>query len=75
MCCLETYSNALKLGVRDYVGELEFTNEDVESRGMEFPAVCTTELGEWWEAWIKHQGWAPIVIGRFAVSRTDRSPS
>ena len=31
MCCLETYWNALKLGVRDYVDELEFTNEDVES--------------------------------------------
>jgi len=47
--------DALKSGVWDYVEELEFSNEDGEPRGMEFPGVCTTELGEWWEPWTKHQ--------------------
>ena len=47
--------DVLKLGIRDYVEEFEFSDEDGESRGMEFPAVCMTELGEWWEPWTTHQ--------------------
>ena len=39
--------DALKLGVRYHVDELEFSNEDKEPCGTESPAVCTTELGEW----------------------------
>lgn len=45
----------VKLGLRDYVGELEFSNEDEEPCGMELPDVCTTELGGWWEPWTKHE--------------------
>ena len=45
----------LKLGVQDYVDELESSDEDAEPRGMKFSAVRTTELGEWCDSWIKHQ--------------------
>jgi len=47
--------DALKLGVRDCVDELEFSGEDAEPHGMELPAVCTTELGGWWEPWTRYQ--------------------
>jgi len=30
--------DTLKLGVQDYVDELEFSNEDAEPRGTHFPA-------------------------------------
>ena len=39
----------------DYVGELEFFDEEVEPRGMELPAVCTTGVGEWSIPWTSHQ--------------------
>jgi hypothetical protein len=45
----------LKLGIQDYVGELEFFDKDGESCGMELPAVCTVKLGKWWEPWTRHQ--------------------
>jgi hypothetical protein len=45
----------LKLGVQGYVDELKFFDNDGESCGMELPAVCTAELGKWWEPWTKHQ--------------------
>ena len=42
----------------DHVEELELFKEDAEPRGMEFPAVCTTETSEWWEPWTNHNvGW------------------
>ena len=47
--------DVLKLGAQGYVDELEFLSKDGEPRGIEFPAVCTMELGEWWEPWTKHQ--------------------
>lgn len=41
--------------LQDYVNELELFDADVEPCGMELPAVCMTELGEWWEPWTKHE--------------------
>ena len=37
--------------VRDYVNELEIFDKDAEPRGMQLPAVCATDLGEWWQPW------------------------
>ena len=42
------------LGIQDYVGELEFFDMDAETREMELPSVCTTDLEEWWEPWTEH---------------------
>jgi len=39
--------------VQDYVDELEIFDVDAEPCGMELPAVCATELGEWWKPWTK----------------------
>ncbi|KAF9653402.1 hypothetical protein BDM02DRAFT_3257923 [Thelephora ganbajun] len=46
-----------RLRVQDYVDELELfgAGADAEPCGMELPAVCTTELGEWWESWTKRR--------------------
>ena len=40
------------LRVGDCVSRLEVFDVDAEPGGMELPAVCTTELGEWWQPWI-----------------------
>jgi hypothetical protein len=37
--------------VWEYVNELEIFNVDAEPRGMALPAVCSTDLGEWWQPW------------------------
>ena len=52
-----TNGNPIYRLFQDYVDEVEFSNEDEESHGVEFPAVCMMELGEWWEPWTKHQIW------------------
>lgn len=38
--------NVFKPRVQDYVDEPEPPNEDAETRGVEFPAICAT-VGEW----------------------------
>jgi len=55
----------LKLGIRDYVDEPEFSDEGAKLRGMEFAAVYTTGiLG-------KTPSWVLVIIDRFAVPRAD----
>jgi len=41
--------------LRGYVGELELFDDDGEPCGMELPAVCMEDEGEWWKPWTEHR--------------------
>ena len=59
--------------LRGYVGELELFSEEGEPCGMELPAVCMEEIGEWWEPWTKHRV-APLIDGRFECVEKNEDP-
>ena len=44
-----------RLGMRNFVDELEICDVDEEPCGMELPAVCTTNLGGWWKPWTERR--------------------